>query len=88
METKKGERKNEHPNTTNQTLSTETLKALTELRKAFLNLEAATEKHNSEGFTEWDELSTEYPFKQSYDELTIEVSEWVRHHQGTNGWRT
>lgn len=70
---------------TEQTLSTETLDALRNLKKAFNDLARATEATDTGDFTEWDELASEYPFEHSFDELCTAVTLWVDAHLETNG---
>ena len=48
--------------------------ALQNFRKAFLNLNTQWDKASDE---EQEELHKNYPFKQSFDELTLEVLDWV-----------
>jgi hypothetical protein len=57
-------------------VSEEVRTALKNLRKAFFDLLSATSEE------EWQELEDGYPFERSFDDLTIELANWVDRHAG------
>ncbi|MEW5899059.1 MAG: hypothetical protein AB1652_07805 [Bacillota bacterium] len=50
--------------------------ALTNLRKAFFDLLNVTSEE------EWRELKDGYPFERSFDDLAMDLDEWVNRHTG------